>query len=167
MRFENLLFSAVQFLLVLVVTCMGLFFVALPWAPRARFKCASFLVEREDIFIPLGGLLLVVALILGICFYFLQRRTYLQIRMNPSACMEKEVLRALLDFYWRRRFPESKLKTDIILHRDHKVEFVAELPSLESGEVEKLLGEVEEEIGKLLVHQLGYRKDFTFTFQLR
>ena len=167
MRTESLLFSAVQFFLVLVLAIAGLFFIALPWAPEIRFKAASFLVEQGAFFIPLGAVLLAIAVALGIGFYFLERRAYLQIQTNPSAYLEKEVFRGLLEMCWKKRFPEGSLKTDVIFHRNHTVEFVAELPALDSNVVEKLFEEVEEEVSRLLVHQLGYRKEFTFTFQFK
>lgn len=164
---KNLLFSAVQFFLVLVLGAAGLFFIALPWAPRIRFKSASFLIENDGFFIPLGVILLVIAMALGMGFYFLQRRSYLRINMNPSAYLEKEVLRGLLEMYWKGRFPHDTLKTDVIFHRNQQIEFVAELPSIDSSMIENLFEEVEEEVGKLLMHQVGYRKEFTFTFQIR
>jgi hypothetical protein len=165
MRIENLLFSAVQFFLVLVVSCTGLFFIALPWAPQVRFKCAAFLSQHDGFFIPLGAFFLAVGVALGVGFYFLQKRSYFQVRMSPSVYIEKEVLRGLLETYWKTRFPESKLKTDVILHRNKKIELVAELPFLNAPE--KALREIELEVGKLLVQQLGYKRDFFFTFQLK
>ena len=167
MRIENLLFSAMQFFLVLVMACTGLFFIALPWAPHVRFTCAAFIAQRDDLFIPLGGLLLAIALILGIGFYFLQRKAYFQVRMSPAVHVEKALLRTLLESYWKDRYPQEKLKTDVVLHKDQRIEFVAELPNLKETEAQKLLSEVESEVGSLILQQLGYKKDFIFTFQLR
>ena len=167
MRIENLLFSAVQFFLVLVVSCMGLFFIALPWAPKVRFTCANFIAERDDLFIPLGALLLGIGLILGIGFYFMQRKAYFQVRMSPAIHVEKALLRTLLAAYWKDRYPDEKLKTDVILHRDQRIELIAELPSLKSADPEKLLMEVQLEVGKLMLHQLGYKRNFLFTFELK
>jgi hypothetical protein len=166
MRFENLFFSAVQFFLVLVVTCAGLFFIALPWAPQVRFTCAAFLAQRDDLFIPLGILLLGIALILGIGFYFIQRRAYFQVRMSPAVHVEKALLQTLLGVYWKGRYPDEKLKTDVVLHRDQSIEMIAELPNLPSSDPEKLLTEVELEVGRLILQQLGYKRSFIFTFQL-
>jgi hypothetical protein len=166
MRFENLFFSAVQFFLVLVVTCTGLFFIALPWAPHVRFTCAAFLAQRDDLFIPLGILLLGIALILGIGFYFIQRRAYFQVRMSPAVHVEKALLQTLLEAYWKGRYPDEKLKTDVILHRDQSIEMIAELPNLPPSDPEKLLTEVELEVGRLILQQLGYKRSFIFTFQL-
>ncbi len=167
MRIENLLFSAMQFFLVLVMACTGLFFIALPWAPHVRFTCAAFIAQRDDLFIPLGGLLLAIALILGIGFYFLQRKAYFQVRMSPAVHVEKALLRTLLESYWKDRYPQEKLKTDVVLHKDQRIEFVAELPNLKETEAQKLLSEVESEVGSLILQQLGYKRDFIFTFQLR
>jgi hypothetical protein len=167
MRKENLLFSAVQFFLVLALACTGLFFIALPWAPQVRFTCAAFLAQREDLFMPLGGLILGVAAILGVGFYFMQRKAYFQIRMSPAVHVERALLKTLLEAYWKERYPEEKLKTDVVVHRDQKLELVAELPHLKSADPEKLLMDVQLEVGKLMLHQLGYKRDFIFTFELR
>lgn len=167
MRKENLLFSAVQFFLVLTVACMGIFFIALPFAPQVRFTCASFIAERDDLFMPLGGLLLGIAIILGVGFYFMQRKAYFQVRMSPAIHVEKALLRTLLDVYWKERYPEEKLKTDVVLHRDERIELIAELPALKSADSEKLLADVQLEVGKLMLQQLGYKRDFIFTFELR
>lgn len=167
MRKENLLFSAVQFFLVLALACTGLFFIALPWAPQVRFTCAAFLAQREDLFMPLGGLILGVAAILGVGFYFMQRKAYFQVRMSPAIHVERALLKTLLEAYWKERYPEEKLKTDVVVHRDQKLELVAELPHLKSADPEKLLMDVQLEVGKLMLHQLGYKRDFIFTFELR
>lgn len=167
MRKENLLFSAVQFFLVLVVGCTGLFFIALPWAPHVRFTCAAFLAERDDLFMPLGGFILGIAVILGVGFYFMQRKAYFQVRMSPAIHVEKALLKTLLEAYWKERYPDDKLKTDVVLHRDQRIELVAELPSLKSAEPEKLLADVQLEVGKLMLQQLGYKRDFIFTFELK
>jgi uncharacterized protein YneF (UPF0154 family) len=166
MRSENLLFSAVQFLFVLALSCTGLFFISLPWAPYLRFKCASFLAERDDLFILFGGFILAIGIILGVVFYFLQRKAYFQVKINPSVHIEKELIQALLDAYWKKRFPGEKLKTDVALH-DQKLELIAELPSLNSPEPQKLLSEIEREVTQLLVQQLGYKREFSFTFQVK
>ncbi|HEX2579358.1 MAG TPA: hypothetical protein VHK67_03030 [Rhabdochlamydiaceae bacterium] len=167
MRKENLLFSAVQFFLVLVLACTGLFFIALPWAPHVRFTCAAFLAQRDDLFMPLGGLILGVATILGVGFYFMQRKAYFQVRMSPAVHVERALLKTLLAAYWKERYPEEKLKTDVVLHRDQRLEFIAELPHLKFADPEKLVSEVQLEVGKLMLHQFGYKRDFIFTFELR
>ncbi len=166
MRKENLLFSAVQFFLVVALACMGFFFIALPWAPHVRFTCAAFLVQRDDLFMPLGSLILGVATILGVGFYFMQRKAYFQVRMSPAVHVERALLKTLLEAYWKERYPEEKLKTDVVLHRDQRLELIAELPNLKSADPEKLLREVQLEVGKLMLHQLGYKRDFIFTFEL-
>jgi hypothetical protein len=167
MRIENLLFSAVQFFLVLVLACTGLFFIALPWAPQVRFTCAAFLAQRDDLFMPLGGLILGVAVILGVGFYFMQRKAYFQVRMSPAIHVEKALIKTLLESYWKECYPDEKLKTDVVLHKDQRIELIAELPNLRTADPEKLLGNVQLEVGKLMLHQLGYKRDFIFTFELR
>jgi hypothetical protein len=164
MNYRNLLFSAVQFFLVLVVFCAGLFFVALPWAPKVSYKCAAFLTDRADVFIPLGGILLALGVVLGVGFYFLQKKPYFQVKMKPPVEVEVDVIHGILEAYWKTLFPGQNLKTEAIVHFDQKIEFVAELPSLSDPKTEKLLKEIEHDIGRLLVRNLGYKREFIFTF---
>jgi hypothetical protein len=44
---------------------------------------------------------------------------------------------------------------------------IAELPDLKSADPEKLLADVQLEVGKLMLQQLGYKRDFIFTFELK
>lgn len=167
MKIGNLLFSAVQFFIIVGMICWGAFFVALPFVPHVRYECARIFTDRPEIFTAIGSVVLVIGLILAIGFYFLQKKAYFQVQMSPSVAIEKEVIQGVLTNYWKSRFPQDKLKTDVIFHRDQKVELVAELPFLGEGEVSKHLSEIEEEVGRLLVQQLGYQKEFLFTFQLK
>ncbi len=159
MRSENLFFSAIQFLFVVAMTCTGLSFLALPFAPHIRFKMAGFLTEREDLFIPLGIFILLISALMGIGFYSLQKKAYLQLKMSPTLHIEKELLKDLLEVYWKKKFPDEKLKTDILLHSDQKIEFVAQVPHLDPP----FLTEVEKEMSQLLLQHLGYKRDFFFT----
>ncbi len=168
MNSKESLFSALQFLLVVIVCCAGLFFIALPSAPHLQYKCAAFLVEREDLFVPLGSLILAVGAALGVGFYFLQRRYYFQVSMKPPVDIEPaveattSVIRGILDRYWKETFPSEQLKVDAVIHADQKIELIAELPLSEIKPSH--LKEIEKSLGRLLTHQLGYRKKFLFTF---
>jgi hypothetical protein len=164
MNYKNLLFSAVQFLLVLVCCCTGLFFIALPWAPHVRYKWAAFLTQRDDVFIPLGSIILGVGIILGIGFYFMQKRPYFQVRMKPPVEVEVEVIQGLLETYWKTLFPEQSLKTEAVVLPNQKIEFIAEIPLMSDKKTKKLLQNVEQDVGRLLVRNLGYKKEFLFTF---
>lgn len=164
MNSKSALFSAVQFLLVLVVCCAGLFLMVLPSAPQVSTKCAAFLIERTDLFMPLGGLVLAVGIVLGVGFYFLQKKTYFQISMKPPAYLEAYVIQGILDHYWKNAFPGQNLKTEAIIHPDQKIELIAEFPLISEEQTPKMLKEIEHEIGHLLLRKLGYRKEFLFTF---
>ena len=158
------LFSAVQFLLVVVVCCTGLFLIALPWAPQASQKCAAFFMERSELGIPLGSFLLVVGVILGVGFYFLQRKAYFQITMMPPTEVDAHVIQGVLDHYWQKNFPGQQLKTEALVHPDQKIELIAEFPLISEAQVPQMLQEIEHEVGLLLASKLGYQKEFLFTF---
>jgi hypothetical protein len=164
MNSKSALFSAVQFLLIVVVCSAGLFLMALPWAPQVSARCASFLTQRSDLFLPLGCFILAVGIALGVGFYFLQKKIYFQVSMKPPVSLETHVIQGILDHYWKNAFPGQHLKTEAIIRPDQKIELIAEFPLISEGHPPQMLKEIEHEIGQLLLRKLGYRKEFFFTF---
>lgn len=164
MRTGNLLFSAVQFLLATAILCSGGFIAALSIAPKVRFQLAQFFFERDDLLLPLGLVLLLIGLILLVGFYFMYRKQYYQVELKASVHnVEIALLQSTLSVYWKKLFPEHDLSTDVFLHKDQKIELVAEVPTLSLEEHEKLLQKVEKEVSALISYQLGYRKDLLLT----
>ncbi len=164
MRTGHLLFSAVQFLFVVAILCIGGCLIALPWAPHFRFKMAEFFFNRSDLFLPLGSILLGVGLILAVGFYFIYRRQYYQVKLST---VEMALLRSMVGVYWKKIFPDENLAADLIVGKDQKLELVMEVPSLLADEHEKLLEKVEKEVGSLLASQLGYKAEFLITIVMR
>lgn len=142
--------------------CVGLFFIALPWAPQVQMKCAALILERGDLFVPLGIFLCSIGAVLGISLFFWQKRPYFQLQMKPPVEIEIEVIQGLLQKYWNTTFPQDHLKTDAVIHSDQKIELMAELPFEEIPK--KFLSKIENEVGHLLAKQLGYKREFLFTF---
>jgi hypothetical protein len=164
MKTGNLLFSAVQFFLSIAILCGGGFLAALPLAPKVRFKMAQFFFEKEDLFLPVGLILFSIGLILLVGFYFMYRRQYYQVKLKASVHdIELALLQATLSVYWKKLFPKQDLSTDVFLHKDQKIELVAEVPSLSPQEHKELLKKVENEVGTLLSKQLGYKREFLLT----
>lgn len=162
MRTGNVLFSAVHFLVTVALFFLGGFLIALKWAPSVRFKLSSFFTDRPDLFIPLGAVLLVMGLTLLIGFTLMYRGSYYRLAMR-GAEVDVALLRTAMESYWKTVFPQEELTTEVFLHKDQKIELVAEIPKLPEEERLVLLANVEKEIGDLLARQLGYKREFLIT----
>ena len=161
MKWSQHLFSAVQFFQVLVLVMGGVFCLVLPLAPSLRVTIANSFLFKDSLFFGLGIIFLLVGLILGLGFYFLQRRQMLQVSMNPPVSVESEVIATLLQTYLQKRFPNRPMKTEAVVDHRGFIELITELPK---NEIEKHLQEMEVEVGQLLKQTLGYQKKFTMTF---
>lgn len=164
------LFSAVEFLIVVVVLASGGFLMALPWAPVVRFKLAAFFAEQETFFLLLGSIVVLMGLVLLFGFYWMNRKRFFQVVMKAPEKrieVEEELVLTSLSIYWKRLFPEEELMTDVLIHRDQKIELIAEIPKLEEETQKVLLEKVEKEIGALLARQLGYEREFFLTVVIK
>lgn len=167
---RNPLLSTVQFLMVCVVFTIGLFFTALPLAPAIRFELASFLMNRAELFLPLGLIMIAVGVMLAMGLYWLDQKSYFQVSMKGASdpvTVEKELIQSGLNSYWKGVFPEETLQTDVVIHKDNKIELIAELPPLAEELQKKTLDKIEKEIGLLLERQLGYRREFLLTLLVK
>ncbi len=105
-----------------------------------------------------------VLLLIG--FYFMNRHSTYQLSMKHEKYktdVDLALLRRMVGLYWKGRFPEKILSTDVLLHGEKKVEVVVEVPEMSEGEEQVLMERVEEEVGALLEKQLGYCGEFLFT----
>ncbi|MBS0616146.1 MAG: hypothetical protein JSR58_06310 [Verrucomicrobia bacterium] len=158
----NLLASAFQFIFTSIVFCAGAFLTFLPWAPKVRLQLAQFFLNRFDILLPIGIIILSISLLMFVGFLMIYRRRFAQLSMQ-SYTVDSKLLRELLENYWKNRFPENEYAVDVILHPGPRLECIVEVPALDAEAQEVLFIEVEQELGVLLAHQLGYRKSFFLT----
>lgn len=170
MSMRNPLVSAIQFLMVMALLVVGLFFIALPSAPALRFELAAFLMNREGLFLPLGLMIIAVSVALLVGIYWLDHKSYFQVSLKGASdlvSVDKELIRTNFVTYWKRLFPEEALEVDVVIHKDDQIELVAEIPSLDEESQQKTFVRVEKEMGLLLEKQLGYRKEFLLTLVLK
>lgn len=157
-------------MMVVAVLLGGCFLVMLPWAPAFRFKLAAFFAEREDLFLPIGVVILSLGFLLLVVFYEPNRRRFFQVNMKASASpadIQEELLLTHLSLYWKKLFPKESLMTDVFIHRNQKIELIAEIPPLAEQERKLVLEKVEKEMGALLATQLGYQREFLFTWVIK
>ncbi len=164
MRWPHHLFSVVQFFLVLLLIIGGIFCIVLPYASSLKVTLSNLFLWNDRFFFSLGGILLVVGIVLGIGFYFLQRQEVLQISMNPPVTIEKAVVAALVRTYFQSRFPGQELKAEAIVHPGGSLELISDIPSFPPEQLSQQLQEIEVELGEILYRTLKYQKKFLLTF---
>lgn len=167
---KSSLFSAVEFLIVVVVFASGGFLITLPWTPVVRFKLAAFFAEQEGFFLLLGAVIILMGFVLLFGFYWMNRKRFFQVVMKvpeKRVEVEEELVLASLSIYWKGLFPEEELMTNVLIHRDQKIELIAEIPKLEEEAQKVLLEKVEKEVGVLLARQLGYEREFFLTVVMK
>ena len=158
MRSSTFLFSAVQFLITVAVLLGALFFLFLPSAPHVQVKLSSFFLERSDLFMVIGSTLLVLGVVLLLSFYAINRHSYYQIEMDVA--VQPLVIQKILETYWKNSFPKQHLITEILVHKDQKIEIVIKSSTFE---IEQELEKIERDIGALLLSRLGYKQKFLLT----
>ena len=134
----------------------------LPWAPKARMQLSQFFLNRSDLLLPLGAILLGIAILLFAGFLMLHRRRFTQLTMEAYS-IDSKLLRDLLEDYWKKRFPIEEYAVDIMLHPGPRIECIVELPPLDPEAQEVIFSEIEQELGILFASQLGYRDKFLVT----
>lgn len=160
MRNGNLLFSAVHFLLIIALFCIGGAFLGLHFLPEVQAQLAGWILKGGESFFFLGCLVLGVAFFLTICFWAMQRSSYIRVVMKKNVFSSDEALiQKMVRQYWREEFPSQKGPIDVYVARK-RVEIKMAMPE----EGEKSFAEIEERLGALLSNQLGYEKEFFVTF---
>ncbi len=164
MRTTNLLFSAIQFIFVVILFLIGTLFLGLEHAPQIRSSIALFFSESSGNFSSIGYGVIGCAVLLLCGFFAMNRGSYYQIEMHRHlAQVEPEVVRQYIQSYWSEIFPELTGKTDVVFHRKGTIEILAQVPDFTGEELKQLLLQIEEELGLLLSHAFGYRRGFVLT----
>lgn len=132
----------------------------LPWSPKVRVELAHFFLNHADLLFPLGAILLGIAILLFAGFLTLHRRRFTQLSMQAYS-IDSKLLRNLLEDYWSRRFPNHTV--DILVHPGPRLECIVEIPPLDLEAQKGLFTEVEQELGRLLDDQFGYKTPFFVT----
>lgn len=162
MRTGYVLFSAIHFLFLTMFVGVGLFFFSLPALPHLKVLALKFFSLPDESFYLAGGVILSVALSLFGGFWIMNKTRYFQLEMQlPSGVIEIPVVRSLVQRYWEGKFPDSKSKIDVVLHKRQKIEIFLPLPNV--SDLEVFLTQLERELGLLLKENLGYDQPFRLT----
>jgi len=163
MRLGHILFSAVHFLVVFFILCTGALLFLLPYAPSFRLSLSQALMDHPLVFQKAGFSFLFLGSILLIVLYFLNRKTYLQLKgKRYQVGIEQTVVRALALDYFHKMFENSSCEVDVVIRKGQFIEILTQLPQLQ----ETMLERIESELSILFQKRLGYQKEILFNFQM-
>lgn len=151
MRNGQLLFSAVQFFLILALFSCGAALFGLHYIPGARLRFSEWIVDPSTSFVFLGSVIGAVALLLSICFWIMQRGSYVRIEMKKdSALVHEDAIRAAVLAFWEEN--ELEKPSDVYC-ANQKIEIITEAKDQD-------LEAIEQKLGHFLSKQLGYNQEF-------
>lgn len=156
MRTGNLLFSAVQFLIITTLFGAGAVLLGLHYAPHVRQELADWIIQPNGSFLFLGWLILAAALLLTVCFWMMQKPQHLRLEMKGKEFFVDEALvKQAIGQFWQEAFPKLKPPEEIYFAHQ-KIELITEAAECD-------LEEIELRLGTFLSQQLGYEKEFFVT----
>jgi hypothetical protein len=168
MRTGNILFSAVHFLIVLFVMAVGVFFIGISHYANLKAALVDFISLRSHLFFPIGLLVLVAGFLLLMGLYAMQKRVFYRVQMAAhTASVDIPLLHQIIENYWKGVVSQEKKIEEVILYPNQKLEVIAQLPDMNFESQEKLLSQVEKELGELLFRHLGYKQEFFFTIVMK
>jgi len=153
MRNGKLFFSAVEFLMIVALFCLGALFFGLHFLPSARFALSDWILYSSSDFLFIGGLIVGIALALTLSLWAIHRRKFVRIEMEKHpVSLDQQLIKQTVEQFWKEAFPEEKLPSDVYVSKQ-KIEVISTLPKVE-------LEEIEGRLGQLLKQQLGYGEKF-------
>lgn len=151
MRTGNQFFSAIQFLLVLLLFLGGGSLLGLHYVYGARQALADWILEGHNTFLILGALVLGVATLLLFSFYAMHRHPFIRFRMGErGASFDQALVKQRLEKLWEEEFTPQPV--DVHFSRG-KIEVITR------GELEDL-EQIEERLKSLFAEEFGYSKEF-------
>jgi hypothetical protein len=164
MRTGNLLFSAVQLFVVVIILGLGAFLIGLAKAPHVKLLITELINSSSPLFSLLGYSMLLIGTILLFGFYAMNRGQYYKVKMKCNhAEVDVSIIQDYIEKYWKDILPEQEAYLDVILHRDQKLEIIARMSNYSFEQHKMLLEKIERDLGTLLSKNLGYNKEFLFT----
>jgi len=168
MKTGNLLFSAVQFLFVVLIMLLGVFFIGLQHTPNLRNLVAELLSQQAIAFSSIGCLILGCGALLLYGFYTMHRGWYYTLKMGSNAVLvDLPVIQGIVREYWKAVFPEQDLSIEVSVNKDQKIEMFMELPLLPQEKQLKTLEKAELDLCHLLYQHLGYRREFSLSILVK
>jgi hypothetical protein len=128
-----------------------------------REKLAHKLLESPSFSLYSALSIYGIGLILLLACYRLHGRRYYELKLHcQQAEVDKAIIQRYVNDYWHRAFPEE-VSPEIVISGKNRFEIIAQRPQIDDEEPESFFKRLENEIGVLLAHHLGYEEDFYLT----
>jgi len=164
MKTGNLLFSAVQFLFVILIMLLGVFFIGVQHTPYLQNAVVKLLSQEAIPFSFIGFLILGCGALLLYGFYAMHRGWYYTLNMGRHAALvDLPIIQGIVQEYWKTVFPDQDLAIEVGVTKGQKIEMFIELPLLTPEKQMKTLEKAEQDLFCLLHKHLGYRRDFSLS----
>lgn len=156
MRNGQLLFSAIQFLFIAALFGLGAVFFSLHYFPQMRLYLADWILEPGETFFSAGLVVSATAAFLTLCFFIMQRGSFIRIKMEKGDLfIEEDAVRLAVEQFWKETYPEEKKPSEIYC-AGKKIEIITEDQNqdLESLEIT---------LANFLSTQFGYEREYFIT----
>jgi len=168
MKAGNLLFSAIQFVFVILIILLGVFFVGLQHASHLRYIIADFFSRSTIHFSFIGYLILACGSLLLAGFYAMHRGVYYSIKMGRNEVfVDPIVIQGIVHEYWKTIFPDQDLAIEIDLSKKQRIEMFVEFPLLPPEKQQVVLEKAEHELSQILQKHLSYRREFLISILVK
>ena len=141
---------------------LGILFIFIAFSSQIQNKIIAFVSSSPWFFVLSGVSLLLLSFALVIYAFKMIYRRHVQIRTGSlDIRLDESVIRAYLDAYWKKHFPESKIQYELIFER-RRVKVLANLPYLPLEDQKTFLEKVKKDFNHLFGDLLGYPYDVHF-----
>lgn len=161
----HFLISAAQFLFVLGLVILGGFLLFAAHSPSLQAEIAKWTPQLLN-YAGFGCLIVGIGLLFG--FYALNQGSTYQLQIGAHvAQIEEAIIQEYVKKFWAEELPTRTISCDVVIHRDQKIEIIAEMPAMSTEQHIELSEKVEQKLAKLLKRKLGYKRDFLFTVLMK
>lgn len=156
--------SALHLIIVMLIFSIGSFFVILYFYPAIFFSFINLIINNPEVVLKAGFFTLVLAFILFIVFYMINKAQYVKFTMERNKFLvNSNLIKDYIEKYLQASYPTKKNKLEVCVHSKDKLEIIASVDSLDYQK--EFLLDIEKKIGKLLSEHFNYRDDFIFTLK--
>ncbi|MDN3506911.1 MAG: hypothetical protein P0S96_06750 [Simkaniaceae bacterium] len=159
MRNGQLVFSAIQFLLIAALTSAGVGLIALDRSLYLRQTLADWISNPNTNLLLTGLLILAVAIILGVGFGAMQRGSFVRLKLqNGPFSVHESLVRKAVQQFWIENYPDEKRPSDVFVSHQ-KIEIVT--PKMDQD-----LEEIERKLGDFFLKNIGYEQEFFLIYKV-
>ena len=158
MRNGNLVFSAINFLIVIAFFIAAFLFFRMHYSAYFRIQVTDWIQMKQGNFWVIGSLTLSIASALACCFYSMQKGHYIRIQMEPHSFEYDETfVKNAINHFWEENFSDEPKLSSVYFSKG-KIELLV-------PPIKRDLKEIETHLGVFLSNTLGYKSDFFITFK--